>query len=393
MGEFERGSRTVIIAPDSFKGSISAREAAQAIAAGWSRVRPQDNITLIPQADGGEGTLDAVHAASPDSVRHPMGPVTGPDGAATPGEWLELPGKLGVVELAQCSGITLMPALNALAATTRGLGQVIRDALDHGMQSLIIALGGSASTDGGAGALSALGMRLLDAVGGVIADGGGALLDIERIDTRELVPPPPRGVVLLADVTAPLLGPGGAAAVFGPQKGASVAEVGLLESALERFASLLGGDPDVPGFGAAGGTAFGFATLWGATIESGARMIQELTGLTDTIIGADVVLTGEGSFDSTSLGGKVVGEVLALTARHSVLAGVIAGQIGGSHNPRTDASGVHHGSSHHSWECALASIAGSASKSFATPLPYLHQAGQDAARHFAELWATQKGLR
>ncbi|HEY9497934.1 MAG TPA: glycerate kinase, partial [Terrimesophilobacter sp.] len=148
---------SVIIAPDSFKGSATARDAAAAIGRGWAEVRPHDRLTLLPQADGGEGTLDAVAAAIPGAVLHEVGPVVGPDGRPTTGAWLELPGRVAVVELAQCSGLPLMKALDPLGATTRGLGQVIHHALDAGMTSLVIGLGGSASTDGGAGALAALG--------------------------------------------------------------------------------------------------------------------------------------------------------------------------------------------------------------------------------------------
>lgn len=215
----------MVIAPDSFKGSLGASEVGAAIARGWLSIRPDDQITILPQADGGEGTLDAIASAVPDAVRHDVGPVTGPDGRPTPGAWLELPGRVGVVELAQCSGLPLMKPLDPLAATTRGLGEVIRHALDHGVESLIVGLGGSASTDGGAGALAALDLRLLDADGSYLTDGGAALATLARVESTEMSVPPPGGVTLLADVTAPLLGPTGAAAVFGPQKGADTADV------------------------------------------------------------------------------------------------------------------------------------------------------------------------
>ncbi|MBU1588354.1 MAG: glycerate kinase, partial [Actinobacteria bacterium] len=153
---------TVVIAPDSFKGSLSAREVAEAIAAGWRAVRPDDELVLVPQADGGEGTLDAVEASVPGAVRCSAGSVTGPDGRPTPGEWLQLPDGTAVVELAQPSGLPLMRELDALGATTRGLGQVIRAALEAGATSLVIGLGGSASTDAAAGALAELGLVLLD---------------------------------------------------------------------------------------------------------------------------------------------------------------------------------------------------------------------------------------
>lgn len=358
---------SVVVAPDSFKGSIAAAGVAAAIARGWVEVRPDDRVTILPQADGGEGTLEAIAAAVPDSVLHEIGPVTGPDGLPTPGAWLELPGRVGVIELAQCSGLPLMAAPDPLGATTRGLGEVIRHALDHGAESLVIGLGGSASTDGGAGALAALGLDLLDANGSPLADGGGVLAGLDRIGTKRLLPPPVGGVLLLADVTVPLLGPAGAAAVFGPQKGASAGDVHALEAGLERFSSLLGGRPDEPGSGAAGGTAYGLAAAWNARIESGARWVQRMTGLAEAIEASDVMLTGEGRFDATSLTGKVVGEIL-VTAGKRVPVGVIAGQVADTTT---------------AWTCSLSELAGSVESALADPVLYLEEAGRAAARHFA----------
>ncbi len=370
--------RTVVIAPDSFKGSLGASDVATAIARGWRSIRPDDRITVLPQADGGEGTLEAIAAAVPDAVLHDVGPVTGPDGRPTPGVWLELPERVGVVELAQCSGLPLMEALDPLGATTRGLGQVIRHALEHGVESLIVGLGGSASTDGGAGALVTLGLELLDAKNSPLADGGGALATLARVGSTRLSASPRRGVTLLADVTAPLLGPTGAAAVFGPQKGAGAADIRLLESGLARFASLLGGNPDAAGGGAAGGTAYGFATVWGAGIEPGARVLQRLTGLTEAMGSADVVLGGEGRLDATSLTGKVVGELLAVAREHGVRAGVIAGQVAvGPDAATTDA-----------WTRSLTDLAGSAEAAISDPVRYLEQAGRQAAEHFGAVFDT-----
>ncbi|MBX3090910.1 MAG: glycerate kinase [Cryobacterium sp.] len=366
---------TVVVAPDSFKGSLGAREVAQALARGWLGVRPDDDLVAIPQADGGEGTLDAIAATLPDSRTNPWrdaGPVTGPDGRSTPGIWLELPRRVGVVELAQCSGISLMSALDPLAATTRGLGEVIRHTLEHGIESLVIALGGSASTDGGAGALSALGARLTDRSGKTLPRGGAPLMELADVDRTSLLAPPKGGVTLLADVATPLLGPRGAAVVFGPQKGATADDVALLDAALTRFATVFGGSPDAPGGGAAGGTAYGFATAWGAAIESGARAVQRLTGLSRAIRTADVVLTGEGHFDATSLDGKVVGELLRLARRHSVPTGLIVGDMDPGLN--SEVNGV--------WTCALAALAGSKDHSLSDPDRYLEQAGHDAAVHF-----------
>lgn len=360
-------SLSVVIAPDSFKGSLGARDVATALARGWRTIRPDDHVTILPQADGGEGTLDAIAAAVPAAVLHDIGLVTGPDGRPTPGSWLELPGRVGVVELAQCSGLPLLRDRDPLGATTRGLGEVIKHAVVCGIDSLVVGLGGSASTDGGAGALCALGMELSDVRGVILDDGGGALSTLASISTSRFIAPPPGGVTLLADVTAPLLGDGGAAAIFGPQKGADAETIHVLEAGLTRWASLLGGDPDAPGSGAAGGTAFGFAAAWEASIESGARMLHQLTGLTDALQNADIVLTGEGRFDATSTTGKAVGELLTLAAEHGVRAGVIAGQVAAS----TDV-----------WTCSLSDLAASADAAMNDPVSYLERAGVEAARHF-----------
>ncbi|MEP6481471.1 MAG: glycerate kinase [Rhodoglobus sp.] len=364
---------TVVVAPDSFKGTLGARAAAEAIAAGWLSVRPDDRLIIAPQADGGEGTLDAIAAALPAAVRHAVGPVTGPDGRATPGEWLELPGGVAVVELAQASGLPLMGALDAIGATTRGLGEVIRAAVDSGARSLVIALGGSASTDGGAGALAALGLGLRDADGRTLPDGGGALTRLATVDNSGLLAPPAGGVSLLTDVAAPLLGPTGAAAVFGPQKGASPAQVAELDAALARFADLLGlstgsGDPTARGAGAAGGTAFGFASAWGARIQSGAEYLTALTGLDSLIAGADLLLTGEGRFDEQSLGGKIVGHLLKRAAGAGVRAGVIAGQV-------TATTEV--------WTASLVELGGSVDAAMDDPARWLRAAGAQAARELA----------
>lgn len=356
---------TVVIAPDSFKGTLAARDVAEAIASGWRRARPDDDIVIIPQADGGEGTLDAVESAVPGAIRRSVGTVTGPDGRPVEGEWLELPGGIAVVELAQCSGLPLMGELQPLRATTRGLGEVILAALEAGATSLIIGLGGSASTDGAAGALAALGLGLLDEQGEPVPDGGAALRVIASIDRTGLIAPPSGGVTLLSDVSAPLTGPTGAAVVFGPQKGATSEEVATLDGALSHFAQLLGGDPSAPGSGAAGGAAFGFATVWGAQITSGADYLAAITGLNSVISGADVLITGEGRFDDQSLTGKVVGRLLDVARGAAVPTGVIAGQV----TAATDA-----------WTASLTEIAGSVDAAIADPARWLADAGEQAAR-------------
>ena len=357
---------TIVIAPDSFKGSLSASEVAEAIAAGWREVRPQDALILMPQADGGEGTLDAVEAMVTGTTRHEIGEVTGPDGRPTPGVWLELPGGVAVVELAQSSGLPLMAAPDAMGATTRGLGEVIRAALDAGAQSLVIGLGGSASTDAASGALMALGLRLADDRGRPIADGGRALAAIAGIDTGALRKP--GKVTLLSDVTTPLLGPTGAAATFGPQKGATPAQVVELDAALAHFAALFGGDPTAAGCGAAGGAAWGFATAWGATIVSGADYVAELGGLPAAVSNSHLVLTGEGRFDAQSLGGKVVGQLLVTAAGAGVRVGVIAGQVA------VDTE---------LWTASITELAGSVEAALGDTAAWLRIAGAKAAHELS----------
>jgi glycerate kinase len=354
----------VVIAPDSFKGSLAAAGVAEAIADGWRSVRPDDVLVLLPQADGGEGTLAAIAAAVPGAVLRSAGDVTGPDGRPTPAHWLTLPDGTAVIELADSSGLPLMAAPDALGASTRGLGEVIGGALDAGARSLVIGLGGSASTDGGAGALSALGMRLLDSDDRPLGDGGGELARLARVDATALRAAPAGGVRLLTDVTAPLLGPQGAAAVFGPQKGASPDDVARLETALATFAGLLGEGAAVPGSGAAGGAGYGFLAAWGARIEAGSQAIATLTGLAAEAASADVVITGEGRFDLTSMTGKVVGNALGLAGGRTV---IIAGQLAAEPPP-----GVR------GWD--LTELAGSVEAALGDPARWLRDAGTAAAR-------------
>lgn len=359
----------VVIAPDSFKGSLPASRVAEAIAEGWASVRPGDEITLLPQADGGEGTLDAVESAVPGSVRHDAGPVTGPDGRPVRGVWLELPDGTAVVELAQMCGLPLMEALDPLGATTFGLGQVIRAALSGGARKLVIGLGGSASTDGGAGALAALGL---------VAQGGqlraSELGSITALDRSALLAPPDGGVVLLSDVTNPLLGPVGAAHVYGPQKGATPDHIELLDAGLAHFASLLGGDATLPGTGAAGGAGYGFVAVWGATIEPGADYLARLSGLPEAVAAADVLLTGEGRFDATSLTGKLVGQLIGIAGEHDVRVGVIAGQLAAAPIGQ-DGSAL--------WSASLTDLAGSPEAALADPVRWLRAAGAEAAESLA----------
>ncbi|MEJ7649069.1 MAG: glycerate kinase [Nakamurella sp.] len=304
------GPRTVVVAPDSFKGSMSAALACSAIAAGWHIARPQDDVRCVPLADGGEGTADAIRDATSGS-RSIGCAVTGPDGRDQTAAWVLLPDGTAVVELAAASGLPLLAHADPLGAQTTGFGQLLRAAALHPDTRRIVAtVGGSAATDGGTGALRALGARFLDAAGADLPPGGGALTELVRVDTSELIAPPPGGIEVLSDVTSPLTGTHGAATVFGPQKGADTDRIAVLDAALARLAAVIGGDPDAAGAGAAGGSAFGLATLWGARLRPGAPAVAEIVGLTDALAGADLVITGEGRFDEQSLRGKVVGHVV-----------------------------------------------------------------------------------
>ncbi len=352
----------IVVAPDSFKGSIGAAEAATALAAGWLGARPGDELACVPLADGGEGTLDVL-ASAIAAARWHRGQVTGPGGARVAARWLELPDGTGYIELAQASGLPLLAALDPLGAQTTGTGELIGDALDAGVRRIVIALGGSASTDGGCGALAALGARFLDAGGQDLPAGGGALGDLASADLTGLRSPPPGGVTCLTDVRAPLLGPRGAAAVFGPQKGADAAQMAVLEAGLTRLVLALGGDPEAPGSGAAGGTGYGLAAAWGAQIMPGAAEVCRIVGLDQELSHADLVLTGEGRYDGTSGDGKVAGTVLAAAVRAGVPAAVVAGQIADDPPPGVAA-------------VALARLAGGAEAAMASPERWLRAAGQ-----------------
>lgn len=368
----------VVLAPDSFKGTLDAAGAARALAAGWRRARPEDDLREIPQADGGEGTAAVIAGALPGSRWHAVGLVPGPDGAPVPGRWLELPDGTAVVELAEVAGLTLMRRPDPRGATTAGLGRVLRAAVEAGAERVVVAVGGSATTDGGAGALSALGLRILDDGGAPVPPGGGGLARAARLDDSDLLPPPPGGVEVLTDVTAPLTGPDGAATTFGPQKGADPEDVIALDAGLARWSALLCGDPAAPGAGAAGGTAYGLATAWGARLVPGARRVAEVTGLAALLPAADVVVTGEGRFDTTSLTGKVVGAVLdAAAGAVVVVAGAVAtSALERARNRRAPVRAI-----------ALTDLAASRAAALADPERWLEVAGERAAAWAEEVLA------
>ena len=314
----------VVIAPDSFKGTMTAAEAAAAMADGWLESRPDDQVTVFPMADGGEGTLEIVKNATRGSRVIEVGLVTGPDGTPTPSHYLALDDQTALVELAVCSGITLMSPLNALSATTRGLGETIHRALDDGIRHVIIALGGSASTDAGIGALQALGLRATTADVREIGPGGACVQEIVACDATQLRIPDT--VTILRDTAAAFLD---APRMFGPQKGATPEVVERLENSFTHLLQLTGdtGDHLIPGTGAAGGCGWGFAHFLGAHIIDGAHTVAELVGATEAISQADAVITGEGKCDATSLTGKVTGAVMSMAQQHNIPVGIVAGVV------------------------------------------------------------------
>ena len=308
----------VLIAPDSFKGSAMSTEIAEWIKQGWLEVRPQDQVVVKPMADGGEGTLLAIEASLEDTTRITQS-VMGPDNRSHNAFWLLTDDGVAIVELASICGITQLDgALLPIASHTFGLGQVLYDiSRDTDIGAVIVALGGSASTDGGTGALRALGYRFLKEDGGDIAIGSSELKEIIEIDSTHAATPPPGALIYLVDVANPLLGERGAARIFAPQKGANETQVVELEAGLSNFLRVCE-VPDSPGAGAAGGTAYGLSSLWGGQVRSGARTIATITKLHEEIAVANFVITGEGHLDSQSFGGKVVGTIAELVKAEKV---------------------------------------------------------------------------
>jgi glycerate kinase len=323
----------VLAAPDKFRGTLTSTQAAAAIAAGWRRGRPDDEVEQVPLADGGEGTLEALVSALGGRILRRT--VTGPLGDPVDAEFgLVDDGRVGVVEMARASGLALVPEgrRDALRATSRGAGELILASCNLSPVQVIVCIGGSATTDGGAGMAQALGVRLLDAAGRDIGPGGAALLELDRIDASGL--PPVIGAkrfVVASDVDNPLVGPEGAAAVYGPQKGASPADVELLDRGLRRFAEVLRRDlgidiADRPGAGAAGGSGAGLMAFLGAELRPGIEVVMEATRFADRIAGADLVVTGEGKLDEQSMHGKTVDGVRRAAEAAAVPLVVVCGQ-------------------------------------------------------------------
>ncbi len=328
-------SMRVIVAPDSFKGSVSAPGVAAAMARGVKAVFPAAEVRQVPIADGGEGTVEALVAATGGRLEHAV--VTGPLGAPVRAGWGVLgDGETAVIEMAAASGLPLVPTdrRDPRVATTFGTGELVRAALDAGLSKIILGLGGSATSDGGAGLARALGARFLDAAGVELPEGGAALSRLSRIDLSGLDPRLAAADLLVAcDVDNPLTGPRGAAAVYGPQKGATPALVRELDLALGRFAEVAkaatGRDvAGAAGAGAAGGLGAGLLFFSPARLRPGVALVLEAVGFAALVEGADLVITGEGRTDAQTAMGKAPVGVAAVARRFGVPVICLAGGLG-----------------------------------------------------------------
>jgi glycerate kinase len=325
----------IVIAPDSFKGSLSAVAAAAAMAAGARDVYPDAQTVEVPVGDGGEGTVEAMVRATGGRIVPVR--VTGPLGEPVEAFYGVLgDGRTAVVEMAAASGLALISPQqrDVRRATSRGTGELIQAALASRPERLIIGIGGSATNDAGAGAMAALGARFLDAAGDELPPGGAALAHLERIDLSGFQRLPANlGIVIASDVTNPLCGPTGASAVYGPQKGARPEDVTELDAALERWAEVVARDVgvavrDVPGAGAAGGLGAALLAFLGARMERGVELVLDAVRFDACLVGADLVLTGEGKIDRQTAFGKTIAGVGARCRAHGVPALAFGGWLG-----------------------------------------------------------------
>jgi glycerate 2-kinase len=329
----------VVVAPDSFGGALDSVGVAAAIAAGWLKVRPGDEVLRRPMADGGEGTLAAVADALGDGAERRTVETTDPLGRPISADWLLLgDGREAFIEMAAASGLARLSVdertpQNAGASSTRGTGDLVRAALDAGVERITIGLGGSATTDGGSGLLRALGARFTGD-NDELPEGGTALGRLERIDASGL--DPRLGdvkLVIASDVTNPLCGPRGAAATYGPQKGADESTVAALDAALATYGRAIEKATgrlvaDLPGAGAAGGTTAGLIGLAHATVRPGVEVVAELVGLAEALETADLVITGEGRADEQTLQGKTAMGVAALARPRATPVALLCGALG-----------------------------------------------------------------
>jgi glycerate kinase len=358
----------IVIAPDSFKGSASSSDIATWIESGILSVIPDCETIKIAIGDGGEGSLDAVLQAG--FTAHSVevsGPLGNPVSAL-----IAIKGDTAFIEMAQASGLSQLPGgkKDALNATSFGTGQMILAALDQGATKIILAIGGTATTDAGAGALQALGVKLLDATGTEIAAGGAALINCVSIDASALDSRLAKITFALAsDVTNPLLGSQGAAHVFSPQKGATPEHVEVLEASLSHFASLVGGQfATAPGAGAAGGFGFMAYAFLNAEARSGIDLILDLVSFDSKIAGADAIITGEGRFDSQSVHGKAPWGILQRTLKLSIPTYLVCGDADTHH--ASGYAGIH----------TLTSIESDIDKCITNPAPLVTQLGAKIAR-------------
>lgn len=321
----------VVVAPDSFGSTLSAVQAARSITVGWRRTAPGDELPEMPLSDGGPGFVDTLAAGLGGQRRSQV--VAGSLGHPVRADFL-LCGSTAYLEAAQACGLAAVPPARRrpLEASTYGVGTLVREAVEAGAREIVVGLGGTATTDAGSGLLTALGLALLDAAGGPLPLGGGALIELVTVAGEAYL----RGARLVAatDVDNPLVGPYGAAAVFGPQKGADPAAVAWLDAGLRRWAEVVERDvpgapaglAGLPGGGAAGGLGAALFAL-GATRRSGFELVADAVDLGGMLADADLVLTGEGRFDRQSLRGKVPSGVAARAAEHGVPCLVLAGQV------------------------------------------------------------------
>ncbi|RJE86109.1 glycerate kinase [Paenibacillus sp. 1011MAR3C5] len=325
----------IVIAPDSFKGSLSAREAGLAMERGIRRVNPDSIVKVVPMADGGEGTMECLISATEGrfvtrKVMNPLGREI-ESGFGILGN-----GTTCIIEMAMSSGLYLIESheRDPMRTTTYGFGQLITAALDQGCREFILAVGGSATNDGGAGMLQALGVKLLGADGEDIGFGGGELAKLHSVQTDDMDPRLSECAFIIAcDVQNPLIGPKGASAVFGPQKGATPAMVSQLDENLKHFADVIertlgAAIHHIPGTGAAGGLAGGILAFLNGKLESGISIVARVTGLEEAMQGADLVLTGEGRVDFQTVGGKTPYGVARLAKSHGVPVIILAGSVG-----------------------------------------------------------------
>lgn len=323
----------VVVAMDSFKGCLTSMEAGAAVRRGIMAAQPQAYVTVCPLADGGEGTVDALIGGL--GGQRVTVTVTGPLGEPAEAVYALLPGGTAVMEMAAAAGLTLVPPgqRDPLRATTRGVGELIRHAMHSGCRRFLLGIGGSATNDGGAGMLQALGFALTDERGQPIPDGAQGLAHLAHISAENALPALRECTFTVAcDVNNPLCGPQGASAVFGPQKGATKDVAAQLDSLLARFAGLAAEEgfpaaPDTPGAGAAGGLGFALMTFLGASLRSGSAIVTELTHLEEHIRTADMVITGEGRLDGQTAMGKGPGAVAALAKRYGKPVIALAGCV------------------------------------------------------------------